>query len=54
MPPVTAITYLMPRYSGLPQMLQYAIRSLEHFDVDIVFFYIPQLVQALRYDRLGN
>ncbi|KAI8052348.1 hypothetical protein BDF22DRAFT_743918 [Syncephalis plumigaleata] len=53
MPPVTAITYFMPQFSGLPQMLQYAIRSLEHFDVDIVFFYIPQLVQALRYDRLG-
>ncbi|KAI9593558.1 hypothetical protein BDF19DRAFT_448167 [Syncephalis fuscata] len=52
-PPVTAITYFMPQYTGLPQMLQYAIRSLEHFDVNLVFFYIPQLVQALRYDRLG-
>ncbi|KAI9354335.1 hypothetical protein DFJ73DRAFT_827444 [Zopfochytrium polystomum] len=51
--PVTAITLLGPKYKSHPWVLQYAVRSLEHFPVDQVFFYIPQMVQALRYDQKG-
>ncbi|KAL1922497.1 uncharacterized protein VTP21DRAFT_10036 [Calcarisporiella thermophila] len=52
-PPIIAASYFLPAYNNHPLILQYAMRSLEHFSVNIVFFYVPQLVQALRYDELG-
>jgi phosphatidylinositol 4-kinase len=51
--PVTATTYFLPGYSNDPFILQYALRSLESFSVDVTFFYVPQIVQTLRYDALG-
>ncbi|KAG0234712.1 phosphatidylinositol-4- kinase [Actinomortierella wolfii] len=52
-PSITAISYFQPAYHNNPLVLQYAMRSLEHSPVEVVFFYVPQIVQALRHDELG-
>ncbi|CAO3624867.1 unnamed protein product [Cunninghamella blakesleeana] len=52
-PAITAANYFLPAYGNKPIILQYAMRSLEYYSVDIVFFYIPQIVQALRHDEFG-
>jgi phosphatidylinositol 4-kinase A len=51
--PVTAITLFLPEYKNHPLVIQYAMRALESHSVDITFFYVPQIVQTLRYDILG-
>ena len=51
--PVTAVTYFLPAYANHAYVLQYAVRALETHSVDITFFYVPQIVQTLRYDALG-
>jgi len=51
--PITASTYFLPSYANDPFILQYAMRSLESYSVDVTFFYVPQIVQTLRYDFLG-
>lgn len=51
--PITALSYFLPAYLNHPYILQYAMRALESHAVDVTFFYIPQLVQGLRYDALG-
>ena len=53
-PPVLAITYFERRYHNDPLLLQYAHRVLEQHPVDLTFFFVPQVVQALRYDELGR
>ncbi|KAJ3028303.1 UNVERIFIED_CONTAM: phosphatidylinositol-4- kinase [Siphonaria sp. JEL0065] len=50
--PISAISYLSPQYNH-PWILQYAFRVLEYHPVEQVFFYIPQMVQALRNDVAG-
>ncbi|KJE03847.1 phosphatidylinositol 4-kinase [Cryptococcus gattii NT-10] len=52
-PPVTAIVYFQPRYGNHPLILQYAMRVLEQHPVELTFFFVPQVVQALRADGLG-
>ena len=51
--PVHAVTYLLPSYKFHPFVVQYGMRALESHPVDVTFFYVPQVVQALRYDELG-
>ena len=51
--PMTAVTYFLPAYRNNPFLIQYAMRALESDSVDVTFFYVPQIVQALRYDVLG-
>lgn len=43
----------MPAYQNHPFLMQYAMRALESHSVDVTFFYVPQIVQTLRYDTLG-
>lgn len=43
----------MPSYKNHPFLIQYAMRTLESHSVDVTFFYVPQIVQSLRYDSLG-
>ncbi|KAG6909642.1 hypothetical protein DXG01_016424 [Tephrocybe rancida] len=52
-PPVIATGFFEPRYNNDPLVLQYAHRVLEQHPVDLTFFFVPQVVQALRYDKLG-
>ncbi|KAI9818160.1 MAG: phosphatidylinositol-4- kinase [Pycnora praestabilis] len=51
--PITAVTYFLPAYCNHPFVLQYAMRALESHSIDVTFFYVPQIVQTLRYDALG-
>jgi phosphatidylinositol 4-kinase len=51
--PIEALTYFLPAYGNHPFILQYAMRALESHSIDIRFYFVPQLVQALRYDALG-
>jgi phosphatidylinositol 4-kinase len=52
-PPLAAITLYEPRYNNDPLVLQYAHRVLAEHPVELTFFFVPQVVQALRYDNLG-
>lgn len=51
--PIESINLFLPSYRADSLLLQYAMRSLESHDVNITFFYVPQLVQSLRYDVSG-
>ncbi|KAJ1309818.1 hypothetical protein OPQ81_006583 [Rhizoctonia solani] len=52
-PPVVAIKLFEPRFDNDPITLQYAHRVLAQHPVDVTFFYVPQIVQALRNDEFG-
>ncbi|KDR73543.1 hypothetical protein GALMADRAFT_227988 [Galerina marginata CBS 339.88] len=52
-PPIIATTFFEPRFNNDPLVLQYAHRVLAQHPVELTFFFIPQVVQALRYDNLG-
>ncbi|KAK3731385.1 hypothetical protein QZH41_020342 [Actinostola sp. cb2023] len=52
-PPVQAMALFSQQYPPHPLTAQYAIRVLQSFPPDSILFYIPQLVQATRYDALG-
>ncbi|KAH9981001.1 hypothetical protein BGW80DRAFT_1501409 [Lactifluus volemus] len=52
-PPIISATFFEPRYHGDPIILQYAHRVLAQHPVEVTFFFVPQIVQALRYDELG-
>lgn len=53
-PPVLAVTFFERRYHNEPSILQYAHRVLEQHPVNLTFFFVPQVVQALRHDDLGG
>ncbi|KAL0536256.1 hypothetical protein IC582_025199 [Cucumis melo] len=45
-----AIEFLAPAYKGHPRVMAYVLRVLESYPPERVTFFMPQLVQALRYD----
>src|SRR5690349_21513119 len=51
-PPV-ALSLLQKNYNSHPLLIQYSVRVLQSFSSDTIIYYIPQLVQALRYDKTG-
>lgn len=51
--PVEAVELFQPKYGNNPLLFQYAMKTLKHHPVDLSFFYVPQIVQALRFDPYG-
>jgi phosphatidylinositol 4-kinase len=51
--PITAVSFFLPAFGNNSFVIQYAMRALESHSVDTTFFYVPQIVQTLRYDHLG-
>ncbi|XWS39824.1 hypothetical protein CRYUN_Cryun18bG0087700 [Craigia yunnanensis] len=46
-----ALEFLTPVYKGHPRVMAYVLRVLESYPPECVTFFMPQLVQALRYDE---
>ncbi|ODQ65389.1 hypothetical protein NADFUDRAFT_51982 [Nadsonia fulvescens var. elongata DSM 6958] len=51
--PIESINLFLPSNSPDSVTFQYAMRSLESHNVNTTFFYVPQIVQLLRYDYSG-
>lgn len=51
--PIFALSYFSRAYPPHPFTAQYAIRSLCYHKSEVVMTYIPQLVQAIRSDKVG-
>lgn len=49
-----ALEFLTPPYKGHPRVMAYVLRVMESYPPERVTFFMPQLVQALRYDHGVN
>ncbi|UYV78927.1 PI4KA [Cordylochernes scorpioides] len=52
-PPIKALAYFSRQFPPHPITAQYAVRVLRSYPPDSILFYIPQLVQSVRYDTMG-
>ena len=50
--PIQALSYFSRQFPSHPISAQYAIRVLNSCPVDTILLYVPQLVQALRHDKV--
>ncbi|KAG7573163.1 Armadillo-type fold [Arabidopsis suecica] len=46
-----ALEFLTPTYKGHPRVMAYVLRVLDSYPPERVTFFMPQLVQSLRYDE---
>ena len=46
-----ALEFLTPAYKGHPRVMAYVLKALESYPPNRVTFFMPQQVQALRYDE---
>lgn len=51
--PIESINLFLPPFGKHPYVLQYAMKSLASHDINVTFFYVPQIVQMLRFDVEG-
>ncbi|XP_022109490.1 phosphatidylinositol 4-kinase alpha-like [Acanthaster planci] len=51
--PVVALSYFSNQYAPHPITAQYATKVLQFYPPEALLFYVPQLVQAIRYDTFG-
>jgi len=51
--PSIALSYFSRLFNPHPLTAQYAVKVLRKFPPETILFYIPQLVQAIRYDTMG-
>lgn len=51
--PVKALSFFSRKFPNHPIPVQFAIRNLLNTKPDAIMIYIPQLVQAVRYDSVS-
>ncbi|GAA53851.1 phosphatidylinositol 4-kinase [Clonorchis sinensis] len=51
--PIVALSFFSRMFPQHPLTHQYAVRVLANYPSETMLFYVPQLVQGVRYDKLG-